>query len=416
MRKHVLILCFTIMLAALTSGTALGAGFALYDFSARGNALGGAMVGRADDPSAIALNPAGITQIPGSSFMTGLAFIMPGGRLTNLMTGESESLIDHTFIPPHFYYTRQMSDRVWFGLGLMTRFGLGTDYDANWFGRYNSYRAILESVSLNPNIAYKVNDNLSVSLGVEAVWLQFTSRKRVDLTQGQNPNPASDLDLRLVGDDIGYGWNIGLHFKIDESTRIGLHYRSKVKMNIAGNVEAYNAQLGPDSTTGTGELTLPEMYMFGISRQVTPKMNIEVGAIYTGWTSYDKLTLNFGKNLYGFLPDQSTSEKNWKNTWRYQLGLEYKYSPEWTWRFGYTYDQEPSPDGTVDFQAPMSDRQLFSIGFGYTKNDRTWDFAYTYLLADDRTISARPGEGIPNNTRTSNMDAHIFMISYSVRF
>jgi long-chain fatty acid transport protein len=115
------------------------------------------------------------------------------------------------------------------------------------------------------------------------------------------------------------------------------------------------------------------------------------------------------------LPNPSTSVKNWKNVWRYQLGLEYRYSPEWTWRFGYTYDQEPSPDGAVDFQAPMSDRQLFSIGFGYTKNDRTWDLAYTYLLADDRTIAGRPGDGIPDS-RTSNMDAHIIVISYSMRF
>ncbi|HDQ93212.1 MAG TPA: hypothetical protein ENN89_03725, partial [Synergistetes bacterium] len=77
MRKHVLILCAAFVFAGIMCGTALGAGFALYDFSARGNALGGAMVGRADDPSAIAFNPAGITQIPGSSYMTGLAFIMP---------------------------------------------------------------------------------------------------------------------------------------------------------------------------------------------------------------------------------------------------------------------------------------------------------------------------------------------------
>jgi len=408
LRRPVLILVIATVVTVLACGTALGAGFALYDWSARGNALGGAMTGRADDPSALAFNPAGITQIPGSSMMAGLTFIMPGGTLTEI-GGDSVGMIDHTFIPPHFYYTRQLNDRLWFGVGLMTRFGLGTDFPPDWYGRYNSYYANIQSVSLNPNLAWKVNDRLSLSVGVEALWFEYGARKMANL------GGYGDGDIRLLGDDIGYGWNVGLHYKLDEATRMGFHYRSQIKLAISGNVDAFNPNLGVDSTTGAGELTLPEMYMFGISRQVTPKLNIEVGAIYTGWSSYDELVMNFGKKLYGFIPEQSTSVKNWKNVWRYQLGFEYKHSPEWTWRLGYTYDQEPSPDATVDFQAPMSDRQLFSIGFGYTKNDRTLDFAYTYLLADDRTIAARLGDGIPQ-TRTSNVDAHIFVISYSVRF
>jgi len=397
LKRPVLILISAIIMTALGCGTALGAGFALYDWSARGNALGGAMTGRADDPSAIAFNPAGITQIPDSSMMAGLAFIMPGGTLTEI-GGDSVGMIDHTFIPPHFYYTRQLSDRLWFGVGLMTRFGLGTDFPPDWYGRYNSYYANIQSVSINPNLAWKVNDRLSLSVGVEALWFEYGARRFIG------------TDFRLLGDDIGYGWNVGLHYKLDEATRIGLHYRSQVKLTISGTADIQ----GVGSTDAWGDLTLPEMFLFGLSRQVTPKLNVEVGAIYTGWSSYDRLAIHF-ENDFGMLPNPSTSVKNWKNVWRYQLGLEYRYSPEWTWRFGYTYDQEPSPDGAVDFQAPMSDRQLFSIGFGYTKNDRTWDLAYTYLLADDRTIAGRPGDGIPDS-RTSNMDAHIIVISYSMRF
>ncbi|HOR54758.1 MAG TPA: outer membrane protein transport protein, partial [Synergistales bacterium] len=173
MRRPVLILVIAAVVTVLACGTALGAGFALYDWSARGNALGGAMTGRADDPSAIAFNPAGITQIPGSSMMAGLTFIMPGGTLTNMGTGDSVNMIDHTFIPPHFYYTRQLNDRLWFGVGLLTRFGLGTDFPPDWYGRYNSYYANIQSLSLNPNLAWKVNDRLSLSVGVEALWFEY---------------------------------------------------------------------------------------------------------------------------------------------------------------------------------------------------------------------------------------------------
>lgn len=406
MRRPVLILVIATAVTVLACGTALGAGFALYDWSARGNALGGAMTGRADDPSALAFNPAGITQIPGSSMMAGLTFIMPGGTLMEI-GGDSVGMIDHTFIPPHFYYTRQLNDRLWFGVGLLTRFGLGTDFPPDWYGRYNSYYANIQSVSLNPNLAWKVNDRLSLSVGVEALWFEYGARRKIPTATP--PTPETDMDFRLLGDDIGYGWNVGLHYRLDEATRIGLHYRSQVKLTISGTTDIQ----GVGSTDAWGALTLPEMFMFGISRQVTPKLNVEVGAVYTGWSSYDRLAIHF-ENDFEMLPNPSTSIKNWKNVWRYQLGFEYKHSPEWTWRLGYTYDQEPSPDATVDFQAPMSDRQLFSIGFGYTKNDRTLDFAYTYLLADDRTIDNTAAGIVP--THTSNVDAHIFVISYSVRF
>ena len=412
MRISGLIFCAAFLTVALGCSTALGAGFALYDFSARGNALGGAMVGRADDPSAIAFNPAGITQIPGSSFMTGLAFIMPRGTVS-MVGGPAVDLKDHTFIPPHFYYTRQMNDTVWFGLGLMTRFGLGTDFPEDWFGRYNSYYANIQSISLNPNIAWKVNDYFSMSVGVEAMWFEYGSRKKADLTGGADPKPATDMDIQLLGDDIGYGWNIGFHFRPSESTRIGLHYRSKVSLTIEGDVDVTLPDGTFDSTTGSGEITLPEMYMLGISHQFTPKLNVEVGAIYTGWSSYDRMVIHFGDSPY--LPDEFPSDKNYKNVWRYQLGVEYQKSPEWTWRLGYTYDQSPIPDDTIDYQLPMSDRQLFSIGFGYTKNNRTLDFAYTYLLADDRDIAGRLADGVVNS-RASDLDTNIFVISYSVRF
>ncbi|MGI6252545.1 MAG: OmpP1/FadL family transporter [Aminivibrio sp.] len=392
------------LLSLVLCCSAFGAGFALYDFSARGNALGGAMVGRADDPSAIALNPAGITQIGGSAFLGNIGFLQPFGTVD--AGGLAVDQIDRTFILPSFYYTKQMSGRTWFGLGVMPRFGLGTDFPEGWFGRYNSYRAMIESISVNPNIAWKVNDSLSLSLGVEALWFEADLRRKIPMPGG------ADGDFRLKGDDIGWGWNVGLHYKMDEDTRFGLHYRSRVKLSLAGNA-ALTLPGGADSTGGTVDMTLPEMFMFGISRQLTPKLNVEAGAIYTGWSSYDTLTIAFDRPFLGV--DSISSPKNWGNVWRYQLGFEYNYSPEWTWRLGYTYDQEPMPDANLDYLLPTGDRQLISIGFGYKKNNWALDLAYTRLISGDRNFRARPGEGIPDS-RSRDMGADILLLSYSVRF
>lgn len=411
--KHLVRIASIALLLSLAAGSAaFGAGFALYDFSARGNALGGALVGRADDPSALALNPAGITQIPGSAFLTSAAFLLPYGKISPL-GGAGTDQNDRTFILPAMYYTRQMNDSLWFGVAVMPRFGLGTDFPEDWFGRYNSYRAMIESVSVNPNIAWKVNESLSLSLGAEALWLEADLGKKIDPTRGAAPNPATDIDFRLKGDDIAFGWNVGLHYRMDEATRIGLHYRSRVKLALSGTATA-KGFMGSDSTGGSVDLTLPEMFMFGVSRQFTPKLNVEAGAIYTGWDSYESLIINFDKPLLGILPTRSFTPKNWGSVWRYQIGFEYKHSPEWTWRLGYTYDQEPMPLSTLDYQVPTGDRQLLSIGFGYSKDNWALDFAYTYLIAGDRHFEERSSEGI-RNSRSHDMGADIFMISFSMR-
>lgn len=183
------------------------AGFALYEFSARGNALGGTLVARADDPAAVAFNPAGITQLPGTWSQAGLSMITPGARLVANVGGTDVStrVEPNTFYPPHAFLTHQLNDRVWMGVGLTTRFGLGTEYDPDWVGRFNVYNAEIRSFSLNPNLAFKLSDDLSVAVGVEAMYFDFLLEKKLDFTSFG----LGEVDAKLAGDSIAYGINLG---------------------------------------------------------------------------------------------------------------------------------------------------------------------------------------------------------------
>ena len=134
------VLAGVVLLLAVGLQSGYGAGFGLYEGSARGNALGGTMVGRADDPSAIYYNPAGITQLSGMQVMVGATAIRPSTTVKTMtpageVSTESE---DNTWIPPHLYGTYQVVDNVWAGVGLFSRFGLGTEFPSDWPGRYNS--------------------------------------------------------------------------------------------------------------------------------------------------------------------------------------------------------------------------------------------------------------------------------------
>ena len=162
----VLLVCLSLL---VLSGPAFAGGFALYEGSVRGNGLAGCLIGKADDPSAIFFNPAGITQLTGTQMATGTTIITPMTSVETERFGKTQdsNLKWNYFAPPYFYITHQQNDRLWLGFGFFARFGLGTEFDENWPGNVNSYNAFVRVVELNPNVAYKINDQLSLSGGRE---------------------------------------------------------------------------------------------------------------------------------------------------------------------------------------------------------------------------------------------------------
>lgn len=119
----------------LGAGRAFGAGFGIYEWSARGNALGGTLVGRADDASTVAYNPAGMTQLNGTRVMTGMSGIYPKSEVvTEGATKETTKNRDSLWTPPHAYLTTQLGEHYWLGIGTFSRYGLGTEFSQSWPG------------------------------------------------------------------------------------------------------------------------------------------------------------------------------------------------------------------------------------------------------------------------------------------
>lgn len=371
MRVKVYVIAAALVLAVAWSGVAFGAGFGLYEHSARGNALGGAMIGRADDPSALAYNPAGITQIEGEALMFGATFVMPAIDVDYL--GQSTPLVDNTWIPPHFYYTAQVSDRLWWGVATYARYGLGTEFPESWPGRFSNYYAAIESASINPNIAWKMNDRFSLAIGVEAMWFEFEQKRKIGLDPLQPSQDYSGLNVK--GDDWGWGWNLAAHYRPNDQWSLGIAYHAEIDQTLTGTADIQNVGVFP----ARGSITLPESVGAGICYRPNKWVSYEVDAIWTGWSSYKELFLQIDNGL----PDMPFP-KDWEDTWRYQFGVEFQMQGDWQLRLGYVYDNTPVPDSTVDFMVPGSDRQIFSIGAGWTRGNWGFDFSYSYLKIDDR--------------------------------
>lgn len=405
-----LVVCSLTVLGVTQSG--FGAGFALYEGSARGNALGGAMVGRADDPSALFYNPAGITQLPGLQMMAGFTAITPSTDVE--IGGKSYGSKDNVWLAPHFYTTYQFSDKLWFGLGLFSPFGLGTEFEKGWPGSANNYNAVIQSVNINPNIAIKLTDKLSIAAGFDAMWFDLKLENRA-LDLGPQLGYA---DQTLSGDSFGYGCNIGARYQLFDWMALGLSYRSQITQNVSGTATfegPLKTLLHFTDTDVDGSIRLPDMFFMGITFYPTPDFSFEVGAVWNRWSTYDSLTINYADAL----PNGATSvtvKKNWHDTWRFQTGAEYKAAKWLDLRVGYDFDEEPVNSTYADYLVPANNRHLFSFGPGFHWNNWSLDLSFTYLLITDRTVTSSLSPGFVNPSEFENGNAQLYGMSIGYKF
>ena len=399
------------MAIILSVSSAYSSGFALYEGSAAGNVDAASVTAKGGEPGAVFYNPASITGLEGTQVQFGSSLVIPHAEVktTNPYTGNTEkATVKSAVWPlPHAYVTHKINDDLWFGLGLSSRFGLGSEYDETWAGRYNSYKAEILSFAVNPNLAWKVNDWFSVAAGITVQYLDIELKQKLDvagmmgLRKYNDPSPSPyDVDQCLSGDDFGYGYNFGIQVKPTEKLSIGLSYNSRIEHNCSGDGE----WIVPDAikaaapgafqnTDVIGSVTLPDTIMFAATYDITDSFTIGAGVTYTHWSMYDKLTISLDHPM---LPgrDKLESRKEWENTWRYSVGGSYDISESLTLRASYTYDPSPFNATTIDYLIPADDRHLLAVGAGWTTGDWTFDVSYFYEIIEDLDVKGRPQDGV----------------------
>ena len=369
-------------LIATISVSANAAGFSLYEWDARGNAMGGAVMANKASAASISANPALITQLEGNNLMAGLTIVSVNAK--TIVGGQERAVEPAAFYIPNVYFAGNLNDNVYFGLGIFTRFGLGETYKdyKSWIGSYTSaYYANLETFSINPNIAVKVNEELSLAMGIEVMSLTFEEKKYAP-AGALSPMIPVDGDFKLKGDSIAWGGNFGAFYnpKWAEKWAAGLTYRTKVRHVASGKVTAtggYALVPGIESGDAEAALVLPDSIAFGISFQATEKLILETNVTGTFWSSYDKLKIDYVSGTS--LP---TEHKNWNDVVKVAIGAEYNLTEKWDLRAGYFFDQSPINKNYMDTLVPAHDRNVFSVGAGHTFNE-SWglDFSLAYLKA-----------------------------------
>lgn len=371
--------------------------------------MGEAYMFAEDDPSLLGYNPAGITRLKGSWVGGGLSYINPRGRVDfhgAMAGGETWSNTEAPGYVPNLYYVTQQNDRLWWGIGVFSRFGNSTEYAPTWPGRYNSYLAKITGLTVQPTVAYKITDKLSVAAGVDINYIKLDLKKKIAYSKLFGVS-GPDVDFELTGDNIALGWLLGFNYDINDSTSFAAVYRSKITQNMDADA---NLSLSFLNTGAHGTVTLPDSITLGLGHKLDDKTRIELGAVYTKWSTYDKLEITFDKNL-----PTSTDVKNWKDVWRYHIGVEHKLNDTWSIMGGYAYDNSPMPDETMDFQVPTGDRQTISIGLKKRSGNSELAFAWGYMWIKDRVVPGAKYSPLPTDyADVRDNTAHILSLSYTV--
>ena len=367
------------------------AGFAIIEQS--GSGMGNAYAGAAavaEDAGTIFFNPAGMTYIEGTQIVGAIHIIKPKADFDNQgsvnaaprpLGDEGGDAGDWAFVP-NFYYKRDLTDTFKFGLGVSSPFGLKTEYDKNWIGRFQGIKSELKTVNINPAIAFKVNDELSLGLGLSAMWIQ------ADLTSAVNLG-AAESSAKNKGDDWGFGFNLGAIYQITPDTRVGLAYRSKVEQHLKGDSRSPFTALNaiPTRTLNTdikADVTLPETLSLSGFSKVNEKWDLLADVTWTRWSQFEELRIIRDNGTNSTL---TVTPEHWSNTLRYSIGANYHYSENVKLRAGLAYDEEAISTEYRTVRIPGNDRKWLALGASWQATSSTkLDIGYAHLFVSDTKI------------------------------
>ncbi|MBO7299770.1 MAG: outer membrane protein transport protein [Kiritimatiellae bacterium] len=404
--------------AALAMGaTAFGAGYALFESSASGNADAAGLTTKGGDPSAMFFNPAAISDLEGTQVSIGTSFLfthfgIEGNNGQQIMEKEAD---DRLFLLPHMYVTHKLTDDIQLGLGVFERFGLGLTMDDDFFGRYNNLEVDIMTVTVAPTISYQILDNLSIGASFNVQALDVSKKQYLSPLYGAGDNVTQEVKGDI---SLGIGGSVGIKWDPVDWLHLGASYVTRVKHDIDGDVNIDGIQPFTFKTRGHAEITTPDEITVAGTIDVTEKLTVGGTVTYTSWSVFDELAIKCDNYpLAQGMPYEVKSVMNWKDTVRFSVGGSYKFNDNWVFRASYTYDDSPLNKSTFDYLVPAHDRHIFAFGLGWTRDVWTIDFSYFFELVPSTDVPGDPNplHGVfPGKYQTGN--ANCFGITVTRRF
>jgi long-chain fatty acid transport protein len=437
---------FTLALGttALVPFHAFGGGFALGEMSA--GSLGNAHAGgaaAAEDASTIFYNPAGLMRFSGRQLSVAASAIRPSAEFSNNGSrsavgtpssgGNGGDAGDWAGVPAMFFAT-DLAPNLRFGVGVQAPFGLKTEYDSGWVGRYQALRSELKTININPTVAWRLNPQWSLGAGISAQYADVTISRAIDFgticigslgaancaPSGYLPQ-ARDGSVKVNGNDWAYGFNLGALYEATPGTRLGIAYRSKIDHRLKGDAR-YTLPAGLPAplaasptftdTSASADLNLPDSVSLSGYHELDRRWAIMSDVTWTHWSRFKELRVNFANGAAS-----SVTPENWQNTLRVAFAANYRLDDKWLLRSGVAWDQSPVKGEFRTPRIPDEDRTWLSFGARYSLSaGSAVDVGYAHLFVKDASINkAEPPVGGTLIGSYKN-DVNILSVQYTTAF
>lgn len=412
--KH---LALAIMAASL-AGQAVAGGFALSEQSvAAGGTANAGRASNVQDASITFSNPAAMHKLKQAQFTQALAFIdaqtdikNAAGALPTPPFSNDGDIVPHTFVPSGYFTSGDQGGWAW-GVAAYGSFGLKTNHEDTYAGRIYGDKSLVKVITVQPAVSYRVNDKVSVGFG--------PTINRLDAYLSRAAAADFTTTAELEGDDMGYGFNAGVHADLTENTSVGAVYRSKVTYKIDdGEVKLKSGSnlLAMLSTSATASLSTPESIEASLSHKLNSKTALHAGATWTRWSRLQDLTVV--DNASSATVSQEVFE--WKDSMGYAVGVTHAQSDKLELRAGLAYDNTPVSAEHRSVRLPSGDRRIVSIGAGYKLSPtQSIDVSYTYLDEEKVNVTKgnppSPTEPLPYSADFKNK-ASIYGLQFTQKF
>lgn len=412
--------------AGLASGQAAAAGFQLLEQNASG--IGNSYAGSAavaENASTIFFNPAGMTQLKDREVSVGMSAVRPTFKFDNRgssvgvlgTAGEGNDAGSWAFIP-NAYMSWALTKNLYAGLGIGAPFGLVTEYDNPWLGGAQAIKFDIKTVNLNPSLAYRINDKISVGGGLSYQKMKVEYIRQATVTSAA----LAATTATLSADNDAWGWNVGALFTLSPTTKVGVSYRSSIKHDLKGDLSVSGPAAGASAALTTGaakaDVELPETFILSVAQTLNDKWEMLGDVSWTGWSSIPKVDIVRTSGALNGVTVQTLDTK-FRDTWRFALGTNYRLNEQVKLKFGIAYDQSPvQSDQHRLVSLPDSNRTWLSTGaqIKVTK-DSMVDLGAAYLRVAESHIDNNQ-TALGRGRVTGVYDARVWILGaqYSMAF
>ena len=356
--------------------------------------MAGAGTGLIQDGAALFFNPGGVSFLKENSISAGVTATIANGEYLDA----ASSTVSRTNNPVSTPFTgyavwgskneASYFSRFKFGMAVYTPFGSTAKWEDGWTGRFALTSLKLQSIYYQPTVSWKICDKLGIGAGL--VYGTGNVELKQDLPLMFSNGTYGSADLK--GKAHGWGVNAGVYYKPIENFSIGLTYRSQVNMNLANGTATFTTPPSVSSNFPSGpfssSIPLPQVLTLGLGYHVNSKLALAFDANYIGWKAFDTLAFTYKTTTADL---QNTKlPRDYKNTFAFRLGGQYKITERFTVRAGVALSLTPIKDGYVTPEIPDANKVNLTAGLGYKISNRfRVDASYTFenLKRTDNNIN-----------------------------